>query len=76
MTSQPVQIMQELSIDRKSQNSNQFTSKKILIKGDIEDEIDKINILNASILAMHKSILQLNEVEFISVDGNKFKNIE
>jgi ribonuclease HII len=39
------------------------------------EEIDKINILNASILAMHKSILQLNEVEFISVDGNKFKNI-
>jgi hypothetical protein len=43
MTTQPVQIMQELSIDRKSQNSNQFTSKKILIKGDIEDEIDKIS---------------------------------
>jgi len=39
------------------------------------EDIDKINILNASILAMHKSILQLNEVEFISVDGNKFKNI-
>ena len=39
------------------------------------EEIDKINILNASILAMHESILQLNEVEFISVDGNKFKNI-
>lgn len=39
------------------------------------EDIDKINILNASILAMHKSILQLDEVEFISVDGNKFKNI-
>ena len=37
------------------------------------DEIDNINILNASILAMHKSILKLNRVDFISVDGNKFK---
>ena len=37
-------------------------------------EIDKINILNASILAMHKSIESLNtEPEFIIVDGNKFK---
>ena len=37
------------------------------------EEIDNLNILNASILAMHKSILQLKNVEFISVDGNKFK---
>lgn len=38
------------------------------------EEIDKINILNASILAMHKSIDSLNiEPEFIIVDGNKFK---
>ena len=37
-------------------------------------EIDKINILNASILAMHQSIKQLNPFpEFIIVDGNKFK---
>ncbi len=39
-----------------------------------EDEIDNINILNASILAMHKSITQLNpQPNFIIVDGNKFK---
>lgn len=39
-----------------------------------EDEIDNINILNASILAMHKSITQLNpKPNFIIVDGNKFK---
>lgn len=39
------------------------------------DEIDKINILNASILAMHKSIASLTrEPEFIIVDGNRFKN--
>ena len=38
------------------------------------DEIDRINILNASILAMHKSIAGLKmEPEFIIVDGNKFK---
>lgn len=37
-------------------------------------EIDKINILNASILAMHKSINQLKPIpEYIIVDGNKFK---
>ena len=39
-----------------------------------EKEIDKINILQASILAMHKSIQNLSVVpEFIIVDGNKFK---
>lgn len=37
------------------------------------NEIDKINILNASILAMHRSIEQLKNVTFISVDGNRFK---
>ena len=36
-------------------------------------EIDKINILNASILAMHKAIKQLEIVpSFILVDGNRF----
>lgn len=39
-----------------------------------EKEIDGINILNASILAMHKAIEGLKtEPEFIIVDGNKFK---
>ncbi|QFZ54894.1 ribonuclease HII [Oceanihabitans sp. IOP_32] len=39
-----------------------------------EEEIDTINILNASILAMHKSIDNLKAMpEFIIVDGNKFK---
>lgn len=41
------------------------------------DEIDKINILNASILAMHKAISKLSiEPEFIIVDGNRFKSYE
>lgn len=38
------------------------------------EKIDEINILNASILAMHKAIDQLKEVPpYIIVDGNKFK---
>lgn len=37
-------------------------------------EIDKINILNASILAMHKAIEQLSTLpEHLIIDGNKFK---
>jgi len=39
-------------------------------------KIDEINILNASILAMQKSINKLNhKIDFIIVDGNKFKPI-
>ncbi|WP_034041512.1 ribonuclease HII [Wocania ichthyoenteri] len=38
-----------------------------------QEDIDSINILNASILAMHKSIDKLKPIpEFIIVDGNKF----
>ncbi len=38
------------------------------------EDIDTINILNASILAMHKSIEKLSETpDFIIVDGNRFK---
>ncbi|MDT0606893.1 ribonuclease HII [Croceitalea rosinachiae] len=39
-----------------------------------ENEIDKINILNASILGMHRSLDQLTKIpELILVDGNRFK---
>jgi len=39
-----------------------------------QEDIDKINILNASILAMHRAIDTLKTTpEFIIVDGNKFK---
>ena len=38
------------------------------------EEIDKINILNASILAMHRALDQLKvRPETIIVDGNRFK---
>lgn len=40
-------------------------------------EIDKINILNASILAMHVSITKLKITpDFIIVDGNRFKSFD
>ena len=38
------------------------------------EEIDKINILNASILAMHRALDQLQlRPEAVIVDGNRFK---
>lgn len=37
-------------------------------------EIDKINILNASFLAMHRAIEKLSQKpEFLIIDGNRFK---
>ena len=45
-------------------------NKRIYLKPIIE----KINILNASILAMHLAIDKLNDIpKFIIVDGNRFK---
>lgn len=39
------------------------------------DEIDKINILNASIMGMHRAINKLSVIpEHIIVDGNRFKS--
>lgn len=38
------------------------------------EEIDQYNILNASILAMHRAIEKLSkQPEFIAIDGNRFK---
>lgn len=40
-----------------------------------QEEVDEINVLQASIAGMHRSIEALQIVpEFIIVDGNKFKN--
>ena len=42
-----------------------------------QTEIDQINILNASILAMHKALRQLSMLpQHILVDGNRFKPYE
>ena len=39
------------------------------------EEIDQINILNASFLAMHRAIGQLAiEPGYLAIDGNRFKN--
>ena len=55
---------------------------KIIIKNSLDysigfvypRKIDEINILNASILAMHKCIKNLNvKPEFLIIDGNRFK---
>jgi len=38
------------------------------------NEIDKINILNASFLAMHRAIEKLSiQPQYLSIDGNRFK---
>lgn len=38
------------------------------------EEIDKINILNASFLAMHRAVDQLKlRPEYLAIDGNRFK---
>jgi ribonuclease HII len=40
-----------------------------------QDEVDKINVLQASITGMHRAIESLKiQPEFIIVDGNKFRN--
>lgn len=40
-----------------------------------EQEIDKINILNASFLAMNRAIQQLQTIpQLLLIDGNRFKN--
>jgi len=69
-------------------DSKQLSEKKrLLLKEIIEaeaisfavshvmmDEIDQVNILNASILGMHRSIDALSQPpEFIAIDGNRFK---
>lgn len=41
------------------------------------EEIDRINILNASFLAMHKALRQLKNVpQLLLIDGNRFKPYE
>ena len=72
-------------------DSKQLSEKKrLLLKKIIEkeaicykvvhvmmDEIDALNILNASILAMHRAIDGLSSIpEFIAIDGNRFKEYQ
>ncbi len=69
--------------DSKQLSEKKRNSLKLMIENEsltfavahiFENEIDDINILNASIKAMHVSISKLEMVpNFIIVDGNKFK---
>ena len=73
----------ELINDSKILNSTKRTHLKELIKENAltyniafldAEKIDEINILNASILAMHHAIDKLTQQpEFIIIDGNRFK---
>ena len=75
----------KLITDSKKMSVNQRKeAKKLILENCIayaifsvrNKKIDEINILNASILAMQKSINKLNhKVDFIIVDGNRFKPI-
>lgn len=73
----------ELNDSKKLSESNRKKLKKIIIEQAIDYSIvhisvkiiEKINILNASILAMNKAIENLRTVpEFIIVDGNRFNS--
>jgi ribonuclease HII len=69
--------------DSKQLSENQRNELRLVIENEAltwgvgfvyQDEIDKINILNASILAMHRALDKLSKIpDFILVDGNKFK---
>ena len=69
----------KISIKKRNELSKIIHQEAIACEiGIIEaNEIDKINILNASIKAMHKALEKLSICpEFISVDGNKFKSFK
>lgn len=72
-------------------DSKQISEKKrVLLRKEIEqealaysvvaispEEIDQINILNASILGMQRAVLNLEmKPEFLLIDGNRFKPME
>ena len=71
-----------LNDSKQTRESDRNTLKEIIMEEALSygiahvymEEIDEINILNASILAMHRAIEKLHcEPEHIIVDGNKFK---
>ena len=69
--------------DSKQLNKNQRDALQKIIETDAlawavaevsQKEIDQINILNASVLAMHRAIEKLKiKPEFLLIDGNRFK---
>ena len=72
----------DLDDSKKIKESKRFELRKFIQKHALSwavafaepEEIDKINILNASILSMQRALDGLNPTpDFILVDGNKFK---
>ena len=69
--------------DSKQLNKNQRNALRQIIETDAlawavasvnQEEIDRINILNASVLAMHRAIDKLkHQPDFLLIDGNRFK---
>jgi ribonuclease HII len=82
----PVDFKNELLTDSKQLNAEERSELRILIEKEAiafsvakvdHDEIDRINILNASFLAMHKALDQLSiRPGFIIIDGNRFKKYQ
>jgi len=75
------EINDSKKISKKTRDKLRPIIKKNALKYSIAhvypQKIDKINILNASILAMHKAIDKITtKINFIIVDGNKFKNFK
>ena len=73
----------DIDDSKKISKKNRFKLKEIIEREALEfsfanvfpKKIDEINILNASILAMQKSIDKLTtKIDFIIVDGNRFKS--
>jgi ribonuclease HII len=65
-------------LTKEERNSLQEEIKKVAMAWAVAEvspgEIDKINILNASFLAMHKALDQLTiRPELLLIDGNRFK---
>ncbi len=79
----PVDFKNELLNDSKQLNEKQrYALREVVEKEAIAwavgivtaEEIDKINILNASILAMHRAVDQLTVIpQHLIIDGNRFK---
>jgi len=76
---------EELNDSKQLSEKNRYSLRKIIEKeaiswglGIVEAaEIDQINILNASFLAMHRAIIQLEQLpEYLLIDGNRFRYIQ
>ncbi len=82
----PKNFSNELLNDSKILNEKQRKDLRVIIESQASywavgisspQEIDKINILNASILSMHRALDQISiKPELILVDGNKFKDYQ